>query len=50
MNMYSFKCVAKSKDFKMNVHHDFRWLEKERLMELDWAEADKPIVNKILEN
>lgn len=49
MNMYSFNCIAKNKDFKMNVHNDFRWLEKERLMELDWAEADKPIVNKILE-
>ena len=50
MNMYSFKCNAKNKDFKMNVHHDFKWLEKSELKTLDWAGADKPIVEKILKN
>ena len=50
MNMYSFKCIAKNKDFKMNVHNDFKWLNKEDLLSLDWAAADLPIVTKILEN
>ena len=50
MNMYSFKCIAKSKEFKLNVHHDFKWLKKSELKTLDWADADKPIVDKILEN
>ena len=50
MNMYSFKCVAKNKEFKMNVHHDFKWLEKEELETLEWAPADIPIVKKILES
>ena len=50
MNMYSFRCVAKSKEFKMNVHHDFKWLDKEELLTLDWAPADIPIVNKVLED
>ena len=49
MNMYSFKCVAKSKDFKMNVHHDFKWLEISELETLDWAPADVPIVQKIIQ-
>ena len=48
MNMYSFKCVAKRKDFKMNVHHDFKWLDKAELNTLDWAPADIPIVEKII--
>ena len=48
MNMYSFKCKAKNKEFKMNVHHDFVWLEKNEIMKLDWAAADKPIVEKIM--
>ena len=50
MNMYSFKCEAKSKEFKMNVHHDFKWLEKADLLTLDWAPADIPIVEKILKD
>ena len=32
------------------VHHDFKWLKKEDLMSVDWAPADVPIVEKILEN
>lgn len=48
INMYSFKCITQRKDFKMKVHHDFKWLEKNKLDELDWAEADKPIVKKIM--
>ena len=49
MNMYTFNCIAKSKEFKMNVHHDFKWLDKSELNSLDWAPADLPIVKKILE-
>lgn len=48
MNMYSFRCKAKSKEFKMNVHNDFKWLEVGELMTLDWAPADIPIVEKIV--
>ena len=39
---------SKNKEFKMNVHHDFKWLPVEELETLDWAPADVPIVNKIL--
>ncbi len=48
MNMYAFKCVAKNQDLKMNVHHDFKWLDKAELETLDWAPADIPIMKKIL--
>ena len=48
MNMYCFKCKAHNKEFKMNVHHDFVWLDKSELHKLDWADADKPIVEKII--
>lgn len=50
IKMYCYKCKAHSLDFKLNVHKDFKWLLKEELNSLDWAEADKPIVKKILEN
>lgn len=48
INMYSYLCEAKDTEFKMNVHHDFKWLEKENLKILDWAAADLPIVEKIV--
>jgi len=48
MNMYCFKCTAHSDKFVLNVHHDFKWLEKENLKTIDWAPADVPIVEKIL--
>ena len=50
MNMYAFKCLAKNKDFKMNVHHDYKWVEIDQLEKLDWAQADIPIVKKLIEN
>jgi len=49
MNMYVFKCKAKSEKFVMNVHHDFKWLPLSEISTLDWAPADKPAVKKLLE-
>ena len=49
MNMYVFKCKAKSEKFVMNVHHDFKWLPLTEISSLDWAPADKPAVEKLLE-
>lgn len=48
MNMYCFKCKAKSKEFVMNVHHDFKWLPLSEISSLDWAPADLPAVKKLL--
>ncbi len=48
MNMYCFACRAKSPKFVMNVHKDFKWLEIKDLKTLDWAAADKPIVDKLI--
>ncbi len=48
MNMYSFICLAKSKKFKLNVHKDFKWLNINKLKTLDWAPADMPIVDKLI--
>ncbi len=48
MNMYSFICLAKSKKFKLNVHKDFKWLSINKLKTLDWAPADMPIVDKLI--
>ena len=31
----------------LNEHKDARWVEKERLLELDWLEGDLPIVQEL---
>ena len=49
MNMHVFVCKAYSKDFKLNVHVDYKWLELDKINSLDWAPADIPVVEKLLQ-
>ena len=48
VTMHVFKCKVNSKEFKMNVHHDFKWLTIDKINTLDWAPADVPVVEKLL--
>ena len=49
ITMHSFLCPISTRDFQLNEHIDFKWLDRENLLELDWAMADVPIVQKIME-
>ena len=44
-----FLCEVISGNLKLNVHNHFYWVSKEDLMKFDLAEADIPVVKKILE-
>ena len=46
--MHSFICSCENQNLELTEHVDFKWLDKNELSTLDWAEADKPIVNKII--
>mgnify|MGYP003302973987 CR=1 FL=1 len=37
-------CKVEKPDFVMKEHISFKWLTVNKLDTLDWAEADKPIV------
>lgn len=37
-----------SGELKLSEHKNFKWLSKHALLELDWAEADIPIVKEYL--
>lgn len=50
LTMHSFMCKAKSEDIKLNEHISFVWLSRKDLMQLDWAAADLPIVEKLMKN
>jgi 8-oxo-dGTP diphosphatase len=48
--MHSFICIAESKELKLNEHISSFWLTINDLEKLDWAEADIPIVKKLIKN
>jgi len=44
ITMHAYLCKVEKPDFVMKEHISFKWLPVEELETLDWAEADKPIV------
>ena len=51
LTMHSFLCKLDDKsDIVLHEHIDQQWLSKEALINLDWAEADIPIVKKLMGN
>ena len=37
-------------DFQLLVHQNIKWLTLDKILDLDWAEADLPIVHKLIEH
>lgn len=48
LTMHSYICKVENKEFVMKEHVDFIWLKKEELDQLEWMEADKPIVAELM--
>ncbi|RTY96034.1 (deoxy)nucleoside triphosphate pyrophosphohydrolase [Flavobacterium sp. GT3R68] len=48
LTMHSFICLCDNPDLTLTEHVDFKWLNKDELMNLDWAAADIPIVKKLM--
>ena len=46
--MHGYVCNAANKDIILNEHVAACWLDVEDLYKLDWAEADKPIVERLM--
>ena len=44
ITMHAYLCKVATPNFVMKEHIDFKWLCVRELDSLDWAEADKPIV------
>ena len=49
ITMKSFFCQCNDPEVKLNEHLDFKWLHLSEMKSLDWAEADIPIVDKLIE-
>jgi len=50
LTMHSFNCYSETKNIHLNEHISSEWLSLKNLKKLDWAEADIPIVNRLIEN
>ena len=48
ITMHSYICEVNSRDIDLNEHISLKWLTKNELNQLDWAKADVPIVNKLM--
>jgi 8-oxo-dGTP diphosphatase len=50
LTMHSFICEVDSKELTLNEHIDQKWLTIKELDSLDWAAADVPIVQRLINN
>jgi len=48
LTMHSYICRVDKPNFVMKEHVDYKWLQVQELDELVWADADKPIVEKLM--
>ena len=46
--MHAYLCEMNEDSFSLEEHNNFKWLESHDLLNLDWADADKPIVYKLM--
>ena len=48
LDMKVYLCSSKNRDTILREHISCKWLSLEKISNLDWAEADLPIVSKLL--
>lgn len=48
ITMHAYLCPVKNREIVLTEHIDAQWLSLDELLSLDWAEADVPIVEKLL--
>lgn len=49
LTMHAYHCQCKNQTLTLNEHIDAQWLTIDALSELDWAAADIPIVQKLIQ-
>jgi 8-oxo-dGTP diphosphatase len=48
VTLYPFTCRLAGDTITMHEHHDLKWIEPQRMPELDWAAADLPVISEYL--
>ena len=49
LTMHVYFCKGNLNEYTLHVHNDALWLSVDNLNDLDWAEADIPIVAKLIQ-
>lgn len=49
VTLYPFRCTLEPGEIMLHEHEAICWLPPERLHELDWAEADWPVIDELRE-
>lgn len=49
VELFPFRCKALRKEIHLTEHKQIKWLSLEELKDLDWAEADVPIVHHYIQ-
>jgi 8-oxo-dGTP diphosphatase len=47
LTMHAYTCALKNGEITLQEHVDMKWLSTEELNQLDWAEADVPVVKQL---
>jgi len=50
LTMHSFICEVETDQLTLHEHISYEWLTTNELKKLDWAAADVPIVEKLMQN
>lgn len=48
VTLYPFTCRLAGGTISMHEHHALKWVEPQRLQELDWAAADQPVLREYM--
>jgi 8-oxo-dGTP diphosphatase len=48
LTMHTFICTSQTPTVTLTEHIDYQWLTSDQLSGLDWAEADLPIIEKLM--
>ncbi len=48
INLKAYFVESTQGNFQLLAHQDIEWLELKEMLNLDWAEADLPIVTKLI--
>ena len=49
MTMHAYTCTLKTGEISLREHVDMKWLATEELNQLDWTEADLPVVVSLMD-
>ena len=49
LTMHAYTCALKHEEITLREHVDMKWLATEDLDQLDWADADLPVVESLMD-